>query len=64
MSNLTLQFIANTIHKDYHVSQSEAEDIVANSFVAELYDECWDFIEHYSIKYWADEIMSSYNVNA
>ncbi len=57
MSNLTLQYIANSIHRRYNIEQSEAERISANSFVAELYDECYDYIEHYSIDYWADEIM-------
>lgn len=57
MPNLTLQYIADSIHRRYNIKKSKAKKMVANSFVAEMYDECYDYIEHYSIDYWADEIM-------
>ena len=64
LTNQSLQCVAEAIRDNYNISLDSAEAIVESSFVSKLYDKCRDVIEHYDDEYWADEIMSSYNVNA
>lgn len=53
----TLQFIAEEISSKYNTSFSEAQKIVAYSFLPKILKEMPDYVQHYDAKYWADEIM-------
>ena len=53
----TIQFVAEEIRDKYKVKESEAYQIVTNSFLPETLEEMPDYVHHYDAGYWADEIM-------
>ena len=53
----TLQFIAEEISCKYNINYSEAQKIVAYSFLPKILKEMPDYVQHYDAEYWADEIM-------
>ena len=59
MSNKLFQYVAEEIRGKYNLTLAEAKQIVLDSFLPELYNECADFVEHYDAEYWAYEIMDS-----
>ena len=63
MSNKLFQYVAEEIRDKYNLTLAEAKQIVLDSFLPELYNECTDFVEHYDAEYWADEIMDSISMH-
>ena len=53
----TIQFVSEAVRDKYKVKESEAYQIVANSFFPELLSDMPDYVHHYDAEYWADEIM-------
>lgn len=52
-----LQALVRVLIHEYCIESFYAEDIVNSSAVNELYDEMPEFIEHYSIQHWAEQVM-------
>lgn len=53
----TLQFITEEISCKYNINLSEAQKIVAYSFLPKILKEMPDYVQQYDAEYWADEIM-------
>ena len=52
-----IQFVSEAVRDKYKVKESEAYQIVANSFFPEVLKDMADYVHHYDAEYWADEIM-------
>lgn len=52
-----LLWVAECINEIYGNDIEEAKSIVTNSSFPELLDEMPDFVLHYNLEYWAEEIM-------
>lgn len=53
----TIQFVSEAVRDKYKVKESEAYQIVTNSFFPEVLKDMPDYVHHYDAEYWADEIM-------
>lgn len=53
-----LAYVSEAIQEKYNVSSSVADNIVKNSKISKMIYSSPDFVMHYDVDDWADELMS------
>ena len=59
IENEFLAYISEAIQEKYDVSSSVADNIVRNSQISKMIYSSPDFVMHYDVEDWADELMSN-----
>ena len=59
IENEFLAYISEAIQEKYDVSSSVADNIVRNSQISKMIYSSPDFVIHYDVEDWADELMSN-----
>lgn len=59
--NKTIQFVIEEITLNYNKSETEATQIMLNSFFPKVLKEMPEYVQHYTADYWANEIMKDWS---
>lgn len=55
------KYVRDTLVKTYHMSESEAESAVRNSYLSQELTDDSDFVEHDTVEEWAEFIHEELN---